>query len=144
MIIIQWDNFLTTNTWVCSWHFQSEDVIEPPTPAGRRRLKKGAVAMLFQWNNFSLPAPRHGVWERTERPTTETMNDPSVDLDYPPDHDYCDSAEPTVLDMSLDHNKELHAEIARPRNQIEEITISSKFCVEWFAGSDDDTWFFTR
>ncbi|XP_041708291.2 uncharacterized protein LOC121542809 isoform X3 [Coregonus clupeaformis] len=64
-------NFLTTNTRVCSRHFLSEDVIEPPTPAGRRRLKKGAVPVLFQWNNFSLPAPRPGVWERTERPNTE-------------------------------------------------------------------------
>ncbi|KAK6309028.1 hypothetical protein J4Q44_G00204910 [Coregonus suidteri] len=136
-------NFLKTNTRVCSRHFLSEDVIEPPTPAGRRRLKKGAVPVLFQWNNFSVPAPRPGVWERTERPNTETMNNPSVELDCPPDHDYCNITEPAALDMSLDHNEELSVEIARLRNQIEEITISSKFCLERFAGSDDDIRFFT-
>ncbi|CAB1312388.1 unnamed protein product, partial [Coregonus sp. 'balchen'] len=72
------------------------------------------------------------------------MNDPSVELDCPPDHDYCNSTEPAALDMSLDHNEELSVEIARLRNQIEEITISSKFCLERFAGSDDDIRFFTR
>ncbi|CAB1322198.1 unnamed protein product, partial [Coregonus sp. 'balchen'] len=46
--------------------------------------------------------------------------------------------------MSLDHNEELSVEIAWLRNQIEEITISSKFCLERFAGSDDDIRFFTR
>ncbi|CAB1321288.1 unnamed protein product [Coregonus sp. 'balchen'] len=72
------------------------------------------------------------------------MNDPSVELDCPLDHDYCNSTEPAALDMSLDHNEELSVEIARLRNQIEEITISRKFCLEWFAGSDDDIRFFTR
>ncbi|CAB1350362.1 unnamed protein product [Coregonus sp. 'balchen'] len=46
--------------------------------------------------------------------------------------------------MSLEHNEELSVEIARLRNQIEEITISSNFCLERFAGSDDDIRFFTR
>ncbi|CAB1325171.1 unnamed protein product, partial [Coregonus sp. 'balchen'] len=68
----------------------------------------------------------------------------SVELDCPPDHDYCNNTEPAALDMSLDHNEELSVEIARLRNQIEEITISSKFCLERFAGSDDDIRFFTR
>ncbi|CAB1338569.1 unnamed protein product [Coregonus sp. 'balchen'] len=63
------------------------------------------------------------------------MNDPSVELDCPPDHDYCNSTEPAALDI---------VEIARLRNQIEEITISSKFCLERFAGSDDDISFLTR
>ncbi len=48
------------------------DLIEPPTPAGRRHLKNGAVPVLFQWNNFTLPAPQTGVWERVERPNTDT------------------------------------------------------------------------
>ncbi|CAB1316006.1 unnamed protein product [Coregonus sp. 'balchen'] len=72
------------------------------------------------------------------------MNDLSVELDCPPDHDYCNSTEPAALDMSLDHNEERSVEIARLRNQIEEITIGSKFCLERFAGSDDDIRFFTR
>ncbi|CAB1332506.1 unnamed protein product, partial [Coregonus sp. 'balchen'] len=64
------------------------------------------------------------------------MNDPSVELDCPPDHDYCNSTEPATLDMSLEHNEELGSEI--------KLTISSKFCLERFAGSDDDIRFFTR
>ncbi|XP_074546804.1 uncharacterized protein LOC141805586 [Halichoeres trimaculatus] len=145
MINIRRDNFVTTNPRVCGLHFQSEDVIEPPTPAGRRRLKKGAVPVLFPWNNFTFLDPRPEVWERTECPDTECINEPFVGLRYPPDHDYCSITEPAGLDMvmSLDHNQELHAEIAKLRNQIEEITINSKFCLERFAGSDDDIRFFT-
>ncbi|KAJ7991283.1 hypothetical protein DPEC_G00295720 [Dallia pectoralis] len=118
--------------------------MEPLTPAGRRLLKKGAVPLLFQWNNYSLPAPWPGVWERTERPNTESTDDPSVESDPPPDHNYCDIAEPAALDMSLDRNGELHVEITRLQKLIEEITISSKFCLERFAGSVDDIRFFTR
>ncbi|CAM4596433.1 unnamed protein product [Leuciscus chuanchicus] len=123
VIKIRREKFLTTNTRVCSRQFQSEDVIEPPTPAGRRRLKKGAVPVLFQWNNFSLPAPRPRVWERTERPNTETTHDPSVELDYPPDHDYCDSSEPAALDMSLNRiEASIHAHLMAFWKQIEPAT----------------------
>uniref|UniRef100_A0A672GYY3 THAP-type domain-containing protein n=1 Tax=Salarias fasciatus TaxID=181472 RepID=A0A672GYY3_SALFA len=136
-------NFIVkSSSRVCSRHFQSSDQIEPPTPAGRRRLKPGAVPLLFQWNNFTVPAPRPGVWERTERPSTEPMQiaEPSEEA---LDHDYCASAEPAALDLSLHHAEELRAEIARLKEQLEEITISSKFCLERFAGSDEDIRFFT-
>ncbi len=121
------------------------DLIEPPTPAGRRHLKNGAVPVLFQWNNFTLPAPQTGVWERVERPNTDTLHtdDPSMDVDCS-DHDYCSTAEPAALDLSLDHTEDLRAEIARLRKLIEEISLSSKFCLERFAASDDDIRFYTR
>ncbi|CAM4693902.1 unnamed protein product [Leuciscus chuanchicus] len=48
---------LTSHTRVCSRHFKSDDVKEPSTPKGRRRLKKDAVPTLFQWNNFSASEP---------------------------------------------------------------------------------------
>ncbi|KAK7124618.1 hypothetical protein R3I94_018860 [Phoxinus phoxinus] len=40
--------------------------------------------------------------------------------------------------------KNIYEEIARLRNLIEEISISNKFCMEQFAGSDDDIRFFKR
>ncbi|KAK2892477.1 hypothetical protein Q8A67_012465 [Cirrhinus molitorella] len=66
-----------------------------------------------------------------------------MDVEYS-DHDYCSTAEPAALDLSLDHSKDLCAEIAMLRKQIEEITLSSKFCLERFAASDDDIRFYTR
>ncbi|KAJ8334017.1 hypothetical protein SKAU_G00413360 [Synaphobranchus kaupii] len=142
---IRRDNFTITNhTRVCSRHFQSTDLIEPPTPAGRRRLKHGAVPVLFQWNNFTLSAPRPGVWQKTERPNTKTSQnkDPPMDVD----HDYCSTnvTEPAALDLSLDHNEDLRAEIARLQKQVEEMSISNKFGLERFAASDDDIRFYTR
>uniref|UniRef100_A0A8C6TP58 THAP domain-containing protein 1 n=1 Tax=Neogobius melanostomus TaxID=47308 RepID=A0A8C6TP58_9GOBI len=49
---------VTSHTRVCGRHFQPADVIQPSTPLGRRRLKRGAVPLLFEWNNYSLTA--HG------------------------------------------------------------------------------------
>lgn len=132
IVNIRWDHFTVTNqTRVCSRHSQSTDLIEPQTAVGRRRLKNGAVPVLFHWNNFSLPAPRTGVWERVERPNTDTLHTeaPSMDVEYL-DHDYCSSAEPAALDLSLDHTEDQSAEIARLQTRIEEITLSSKFCLE--------------
>ncbi|KAI2649907.1 Beta-lactamase [Labeo rohita] len=60
------------------------------------------------------------------------------------DHDYCSTAEPAALDLSLDHTEDLRVEIARLHKQIDEITLSSKFCLEQFAVSDDDIRLYTR
>ncbi|XP_051743154.1 uncharacterized protein LOC127508816 [Ctenopharyngodon idella] len=147
IVNIQRDSFtVTSQTRVCSRHFQSADLIEPQTPAGRRRLKNGAVPVLFQWNNFTLPAPRTGVWERITRLNTDTLHTgdaPSMDAESY-DHDYCSTAEPAALDLSLEHTEDLRVEITKLRKQIEEITLNSKFCLERFAASDDDIWFYTR
>ncbi|KAJ8368735.1 hypothetical protein SKAU_G00087630 [Synaphobranchus kaupii] len=142
---IRRDNFIITNhTRVCSRHFQSTDLIEPPTPAGRRRLKHGAVPVLFQWNNYTLSAPRPGVWQRTERPKTETSQNKAPPMDV--DHNYCctNVTEPAALALCLDHNEDLRAEVARLQKQVEEMSISNKFGLERFAASDDDIRFYTR
>ncbi|XP_076874109.1 uncharacterized protein LOC143523504 isoform X1 [Brachyhypopomus gauderio] len=60
------------------------------------------------------------------------------------EHDYCVSNEPAALDLSLNENEELREEISRLRKQIEDLTVSSKFCLERFSASDDDIRFFTR
>ncbi|KAL6491382.1 hypothetical protein MHYP_G00017270 [Metynnis hypsauchen] len=60
------------------------------------------------------------------------------------EHDYCVSTEPAALDLSLNDNEELREERSRLRKQIEDLTVSSKFCLERFSASDDDIRFFTR
>lgn len=141
------DSFtVTSQTRVCSRHFQSVDLIEPQTSAGRRRLKNGAVPVLFQWNNFTLPAPRTGLWQRITRLNTDTLHTddaPSMDEECY-DHDYCSTAKPAALDLSLEHTEDLSAEITKLRKKIEEITLNRKFCLEQFAASDDDIRFYTR
>lgn len=147
VVNIRRDNFtVTQKTRVCSRHFESSDLIEPRAPTGRRHLKKGAVPVLFQWNNFAVSAARPGVWERIKRPNTDlTLDDPSVDVSVNySDHDYVSTAESAALDLSLDHTDDLRVEIANLRKQIEEISLSNKFCLERFAASDDDIRFYTR
>lgn len=133
---------------VCSRHFQATDLIQPQTTDGRRRLKKGAIPVLFHWNNYSVPAPRLAVWERTERPTLEDLTNDLMTVDDSPlknnDHDYCGTAEPAALDLSLQCNEDLLLEIERLRQQLEDVTINNKFCLERFSASDDDIRFFTR
>uniref|UniRef100_A0A669EIP0 THAP domain-containing protein 1 n=1 Tax=Oreochromis niloticus TaxID=8128 RepID=A0A669EIP0_ORENI len=68
LVNIRRDNFtITSHTRVCSRHFASDQLIEPTTLDGRRRLIKGAVPTLFEWNGFKGEPPRRSVWERTEQ-----------------------------------------------------------------------------
>lgn len=103
---------------VCSQHFRKADLIECAFTAYRstRRLQCGAVPVLFQWNNFSVPVP----WDV---------------IDYQ-DHDYC-RPEPAALDLALQRidalEKQLRAE-----------TIRNAFGLERFALSDEDVQFYTR
>ncbi|KAK7895700.1 hypothetical protein WMY93_021025 [Mugilogobius chulae] len=148
LINIRRDQFeVTTNTRVCLRHFLPADVTQRSTPQGRRHLRKGVVPVLFQWNNYSLPAPRPGVWERRERPEPPLANDAEDDLPMDvacPEHYYCSSAEPAALDLALSENVELRSELAALRRQMEEMSISSKFGLERFAGSDEDIRLYTR
>ncbi|XP_061669519.1 zinc finger protein 62 homolog isoform X2 [Syngnathoides biaculeatus] len=58
-VAIRRDNYRVTNhSWVCSRHFQKEDVRGPASEKGRRGLKRGAVPVLFEWNNYSFPSGR--------------------------------------------------------------------------------------
>ncbi|XP_026177649.1 uncharacterized protein LOC113138963 [Mastacembelus armatus] len=139
------DLTVTNHTRVCSRHFQTTDLIEPPSPIGRRRLRSGTVPVLFPWNNFTLPVLRTGVWQGKERPDPDTAEnkDPPIDVDHQ-DHDYCSTAEPSALNPVLNHTEDPRAEIARLQKQIEEISVKNKFGLERFAASDDDIRFYTR
>uniref|UniRef100_A0A3Q0R0A9 THAP domain-containing protein 1 n=1 Tax=Amphilophus citrinellus TaxID=61819 RepID=A0A3Q0R0A9_AMPCI len=82
---------IKAHTRVCSRHFKPEDIKEPASETGRRRLKKGAVPALFEWNNYSVPRP--GVWERRQRPPPEGSGEEdnmptNATVDVLKEHDY--------------------------------------------------------
>uniref|UniRef100_A0A3P9CDJ0 THAP domain-containing protein 1 n=1 Tax=Maylandia zebra TaxID=106582 RepID=A0A3P9CDJ0_9CICH len=53
LVNIRRDHFtITSHTRVCCRHFASDQLIEPTTLDGRRRLIKGAVPTLFEWNEI--------------------------------------------------------------------------------------------
>ena len=79
---------ITTHSKVCSRHFSPDKLIEPTTPQGRRRLAKGAVATLFEWNQYTVETPRRGVWERVDRFVENALPEDEVDLLFN-DQDYC-------------------------------------------------------
>uniref|UniRef100_A0A672JYG5 THAP-type domain-containing protein n=1 Tax=Sinocyclocheilus grahami TaxID=75366 RepID=A0A672JYG5_SINGR len=57
---------ITKHTKVCSVHFKPDDFVEGTS---RRRLKKGAVPSVFEWNRErQMQPPRLSVWERREQP----------------------------------------------------------------------------
>ncbi|CAM4652521.1 unnamed protein product [Leuciscus chuanchicus] len=137
---------VTPHTRVCSRHFRTEDIREPTSEKGRRLLKKG-VAVLFEWNNFSLPPTRPGVWERRERPPP-----PEDDREDTPDnvtfgvlmqHDYASKPEAAVLDLVLEENTSLREENRLLSQKIEGLTLRQRFGIHRFAASDKDIRFFT-
>ncbi|KAL7880415.1 hypothetical protein SRHO_G00026690 [Serrasalmus rhombeus] len=144
LINIRRDQFtISPHTKVCSRHFIPDHLIEPKTPEGRRRLTKDAVPLLFEWNGYSIQAPRLSVWERRERPADPTsLEDPSTDLTV--DHDYCSAPEPSSLDMSCAENEDLSREVEELRNQLHELRVQLTFGLQRFSGSDEDIRFYTR
>uniref|UniRef100_A0A3Q2QJX4 THAP domain-containing protein 1 n=1 Tax=Fundulus heteroclitus TaxID=8078 RepID=A0A3Q2QJX4_FUNHE len=85
------DNFTPTKgTRVCSRHFLPVDVME--TPGGLRSLKKGAIPVLFEWDNYLLPPPRLSVWQGrppVDGPPADPGENPDSEMDVTvaPHHD---------------------------------------------------------
>ncbi|MCJ8741355.1 hypothetical protein PDJAM_G00069720 [Pangasius djambal] len=78
---IRRDKFtITSHRKVCSRHFPPEQLKEPKSTGGRRRLAKTAVPLLSEWNGCTIPTPRPSVWERREN---------QVEAISLKDHDYC-------------------------------------------------------
>ena len=100
---------------MCSRHFKPEDTREPASETARRLLKRGSVPELFGWDNFSLPLPRPGLWERRQRLPPEDdreANAPDhVAEDVSMDHDYVSAPDPAVVDLVLEENASLQEEI---------------------------------
>ncbi|XP_041848072.1 uncharacterized protein LOC121644285 [Melanotaenia boesemani] len=141
MVNIRRDNLIITpHTRVCSRHFTAQDVKEPSKEGKRRRLRPGAVPLLFPWNNFSLGERRLSVWERTAR---EPENVETGEPDCAHDHDYCVGPDPAVVDSVLEEKQRLREEVAPLRQQLEQMFLS-RFGIQRFDGSDVDIRFFTR
>ena len=49
---------VTSHSKVCSLHFTPHNLSEATSEGGKRRLTKGAVPLLFKWNNFEVPPSR--------------------------------------------------------------------------------------
>ncbi|XDV50069.1 hypothetical protein PO909_019192 [Leuciscus waleckii] len=136
---------ITSHTRVCSRHFKSDDLIEPSTPKGRRLLRKGAVPTLFQWSGYSAAEPRRttGEWQRREVYTEVDEVPVPMDAHYL-EHDYCSVPEPAAVDNALDQTEDLHKKVDRLMRQVEDLSVSQRFCLGRFAASDDDIRFYTR
>lgn len=55
LVNIRRDHFtISSHTKVCSRHFTPDQLVEPRSTEGRRRLVRGAVPLLFRWNGYSI------------------------------------------------------------------------------------------
>uniref|UniRef100_A0A3P8P3J3 THAP domain-containing protein 1 n=1 Tax=Astatotilapia calliptera TaxID=8154 RepID=A0A3P8P3J3_ASTCA len=119
LVNIRRDHFtITSHTRVCCRHFASDQLIEPTTLDGRRRLIKGAVPTLFEWNGYKQSLTR--------------------------DHDYCSVPEPSALDISASAAEDLSKDVETLRKEIQELRVQREFGLQRFAGSDTDIRFYTR
>ncbi|XP_026050741.1 uncharacterized protein LOC113037658 [Astatotilapia calliptera] len=142
---IRRDHFtITSHTRVCCRHFASDQLIEPTTLDGRRRLIKGAVPTLFEWNGYKVEPPRRSVWERTERRPELVPPDDQEEQSLTRDHDYCSVPEPSALDIYASAAEDLSKDVETLRKEIQELRVQREFGLQRFAGSDTDIRFYTR
>ncbi|XP_063741858.1 uncharacterized protein LOC134865935 [Eleginops maclovinus] len=146
LVNIRRDSFtISSHTKVCSRHFATDQLKEPKTLDGRRRLVKGAVPKLFEWNGYTVEIPRRNVWQRTERPIEPVPGEEQEQhTDGTKDHDYCSVPEPSALDMSASAAGDLSKEVEDLRKEIQELRVQREFGLQRFAGSDADIRFYTR
>nr|XP_024656966.1 THAP domain-containing protein 2-like [Maylandia zebra] len=145
LVNIRRDHFtITSHTRVCCRHFASDQLIEPTTLDGRRRLIKGAVPTLFEWNGYKVEPPRRSVWERTERRPELVPPDDQEEHSLTRDHDYCSVPEPSALDISASAAEDLSKDVETLRKEIQELRVQREFGLQRFAGSDTDIRFYTR
>ena len=144
---IRRDDFMPTkHTRVCSRHFKQTDI--DVTVGGRRRVKKGAIPVLFSWNGYQLPAPRPSVWERrprAESPPPEPDSDSEMETGMAPDHDYCVVPQTGARASNLsDENEALRRQIRELQQQVEDLNLRQRFGIERLSASDEDVRFYTR
>ncbi|KAJ8367438.1 hypothetical protein AAFF_G00317860 [Aldrovandia affinis] len=119
---------ISRSTTVCSRHFITSEVIQ----GGRRRLKEGAVPVLFAWNDYSLPVARPSVWERTQRPEDEQTEEEMDATSVLRCHDYHARPEPAALDLAQEKIEAQQLEIEELRKKLEEVTLQQSFALEVF------------
>ncbi|XP_063075409.1 uncharacterized protein LOC134465590 [Engraulis encrasicolus] len=150
LVNIRREKFVPTpHTKVCSLHFLKEQTISPKTESGKRRLQRGAVPVLFQWNNYTKPPPRVSVWERVQPVNTAepTADDQAMECAHTPpgdDHDYPKAPEAAFLDMALDRIKELEETNEALVKQLMELKICNTFALERFIQSEASIRLYTR
>ncbi|KAJ4933065.1 hypothetical protein JOQ06_029902 [Pogonophryne albipinna] len=145
LVKIRRNNFtISSHSKVCSRHFATDQLIEPKTLDGRRKLVKGAVPTLFEWNHFTAQTPRASVWERRERPTEPVSREEQEEHIDVRDHDYCSTPEPASLDMSSQATEDNSKTVEDLQKQLQELRVQREFCLQRFAGSDDNIQFYTR
>ena len=103
---------------ICSRHFSSDKMIEPTTLQGRRRLTKGAVAPICEWNQYTVGTPRRGVWERVDRFVETAPPEDEVDHLFN-DQDYCSVSETTAMDMSASAVESVSNEVQELRKELQ-------------------------
>uniref|UniRef100_A0A3Q2QTY3 DDE Tnp4 domain-containing protein n=1 Tax=Fundulus heteroclitus TaxID=8078 RepID=A0A3Q2QTY3_FUNHE len=114
-------------------------------------LKRGAIPVLFEWNNYSVPVPRRtSVWERRPKEgeaESPAAAEPTVDRSemVAPDHDYCVSPASGDMANELAIQKEaLQKQAELLQREIERLHLRTRFCLERFRCSDDDIRHYTR
>ncbi|KAK0140067.1 hypothetical protein N1851_023030 [Merluccius polli] len=101
-------------------------------------VKEGAVPVLFAWNDYSLPAGRPSVWERTQRPD-ESTEEEEMDVDLLLQcHDYDAKPEPSALDIACEKIEAQQRVIEELQKRVAEVTLKQSFGLERFLASDDD------
>ncbi|KAL7399690.1 hypothetical protein ABVT39_000316 [Epinephelus coioides] len=144
LVNIRRDNFtIASHSKVCSRHFATDQLVEPTTLEGRRRLVKGAVPTLFEWNSYTVEPPRRSVWERVEQPT-EVAPPEEEEEHIGVTNDHCSVPEPAAMDMSASAAEDVSTEVEELRKEIQELRLQRKFGLQRFAGSDTDIRLYTR
>uniref|UniRef100_A0A087XGT2 THAP-type domain-containing protein n=1 Tax=Poecilia formosa TaxID=48698 RepID=A0A087XGT2_POEFO len=131
---------IKAHTRVCSRHFKLRDIKEPASN-GKRRLKCGAVPVLFEWNNYSLPFLEPAVVDLVlENNILRSLE--KVAVDVLKEHNYASVPEAAVVDLVLENNI-LRKEIHQTQEQIGSLMLKQRFGIHHFASSNKDIRFFT-
>lgn len=103
---------ISAHTKVCSRHFTPDQLVEPKSPEGRRRLVRGAVPLLFHWNGYRIQTAGAAAWERRGTPQHLIK-----------EHDYCAApepgSEPASLGVSCAENEALSREVEKLRSRLQ-------------------------
>ncbi|XP_067280272.1 uncharacterized protein [Pseudorasbora parva] len=143
------------STFVCSMHFETEDVYI--SKSGRKRLKSDAAPCRFLWNNwgkdltaresaFDRASARLGVDVRGDlaNPAHEVfLPDEANDIQPETDHNYVCRPSSGKLDAAAERIRELEAKVRELETQLNDLS-ASKLHINRYCATDEDFRFYTR